>query len=146
MGADTGLVLIDDVVLEDLTSVDTGGDTGSPGTELLKNGSFEQGTTSWFNNAANVTEELLGFNGSLANFVNVETAAANAFDVNLSQVVPITQGETYILTFKAKSDVERSIVAGIGLNEDPWTNNSQTVDLTADWKTFTLISASYRFW
>ncbi len=128
MGADTGLVLLDDVVLEEIMSA---------GDELLSNGSFEDGTTSWIGNAANVPDELLGFDGTKANFANVETAG-DAFAVNLSQIVAITEGETYTLTFKAKSDGNRTILAGIGLNEDPFTNTAESVSLTSEWQTFTL--------
>jgi len=105
---------------------------------LLTNGNFEAGVSPWIGNAANVTAELLGCNASQANFANVE-AAGNSFDVNLSQVVAITQGETYTLTFKAKSDVSRTILAGIGLNEAPWTNTAESVSLTTDWQTYTLV-------
>ena len=59
-------------------------------------------------------------------------------DVNLSQAVEITQGTNYILTFDASSDRERTIIAGIGLNEDPFTNSSPVVNLTNQTQTFTL--------
>jgi len=104
MGADTGVVMLDDVVLKNY----------------------------WIGNAANVTDELLGFDGSRANFANLDAPAANSFDVNLSQIVSITQGETYTLIFKALSNVERTLIAGIGLNEGDYTNNSRVVDLTTE--------------
>ncbi|MEP5944460.1 MAG: hypothetical protein ABJ356_07875, partial [Balneola sp.] len=66
-----------------------------PGGELLTNGDFESGDDgSWFGNAFNIQTE--GDNSF--NFADVATAG-NTFDVNLSQGVAITQGETYILTF-----------------------------------------------
>ena len=146
MGAETGLVLIDDVVLEVLSDGAPSGpvDPVEPGAELLNNGGFEQGTDFWIGNAANVTDELLGFAGTLGNFANVETAG-QPFAVNLSQVVPISQGATYTLTFTALTDAPRSIIAGIGLNEEPFTNSSQTVDLTTEFTTFTLTLTAEEF-
>ena len=34
--------------------------------------------------------------------------------------------------------IARTIIAGIGLNEDPWTNQSGTVDLTTETKSYEL--------
>ena len=134
MGADTGEVLIDNVSLVDAGEIQaTPFDDG-----LLSDGDFEGGVGAWFGNAANVTDELLGFNASKANFANIEVAAANAFDVNLSQIVAITQGTTYTLTFKAKSDVNRTIIAGIGLFEGDFDNTAELVSLTPEFQTFTL--------
>ena len=127
MGADTGLVLIDDVSLV----VSTGGPSPPFDSGLLTNGDFEAGVDPWIGNAANVVDD----GGNNVNSANVATAG-DAFDVNLSQVVAITQGETYTLTFKARSDGTRTMLAGIGLNQDPFTNVTATVNLTAEWQTF----------
>ena len=89
---------------------------------LLTNGDFEAGVEPWIGNAANVQEE----GGNSFNFADVQ-AAGNAFDVNLSQVVAITQGTNYIFTFDASSDRERTMLAGIGLNEAPFTNTNAEV-------------------
>ncbi|MBS9462245.1 carbohydrate binding domain-containing protein [Flagellimonas sp. 389] len=100
---------------------------------LLTNGDFENGSEGWSGNAANVQTE----GGNSFNFANVETAG-DAFNVNLSQVLDLTEGTNYILTFDASSDRVRTIIAGIGLNVDPFTNDTRTVDLTTDTQTFTL--------
>ena len=100
---------------------------------LLTNGDFEAGVIPWIGNAANVVRDGDNF----VNSANV-AAAGNSFDVNLSQVLEITQDETYTLTFKARSDGLRTMLAGIGLNEQPFTNVAPTVNLTADWQTFEL--------
>ncbi|WP_353778963.1 carbohydrate binding domain-containing protein [Winogradskyella sp. 3972H.M.0a.05] len=121
---------IDDFMLYGTGS---GGGGGPFDDGLLTNGDFEDGTTAWSGNALNVLTE----GGNSFNFANVMTAG-NPFDVNLSQVVSITQGETYELSFKASSDVNRTMVVGIGLNEAPWTANTQVVNLTPDQQTFTL--------
>ncbi|WP_336070431.1 carbohydrate binding domain-containing protein, partial [Mesoflavibacter sp. CH_XMU1404-2] len=69
--------------------------------------------------------------------VNV-TAAGNPYDVNVSQKLEIIQGNTYTLSFDAWSDVNRSIIAGIGLSADPWNNNTETVNITSSVSTYTL--------
>ncbi|HAW78563.1 MAG TPA: hypothetical protein DCX27_01865, partial [Balneola sp.] len=127
MGAETGIVVIDNVTL--VVKVDTGG-------ELLTNGDFELGDDgSWFGNAFNIQTE----GGNSFNFADVATAG-NAFDVNLSNGVAITQGETYILTFEASTSPgnTRSIIAGIGLNEGNFTAAIETVNLTETNQTFVL--------
>jgi hypothetical protein len=75
--------------------------------------------------------------GNSFNSVDV-MAAGNPFDVNLSQVVELTQGTNYILTFEASSDRERTMLAGIGLNEAPFTNTAPSVNLTTETQTYTL--------
>ena len=140
MGAEVGAVILDNVSLVE------GGDgsdsnTGSTfDSGLLTNGDFESGNDPWIGNGLNV--ETDGSNSF--NSVNVMTAG-NPFDVNLSQVVEITQGTNYILTFDASSDVSRTILAGIGLNEAPFTNTAPTVNLTATTQTFTLQLAATDF-
>ena len=111
---------------------------------LLTSGDFENGVGAWIGNAANVTEELLGVDGTKANFADV-AVAGNPWDVNLSQVVSITQGTSYTLTFKAKSNGNRTMLAGIGLNQDPWTSNTESVSLTSEWQTFTLALPATNF-
>lgn len=104
---------------------------------LLNNGAFSivkgQAGDAWSGNAFNVINE----GGTNFNFANVATAG-DAFAVNLSQVLPITQGQNYVLKFEASSDRARTMVAGIGLNQDPWTNDTKVVNLTTAKQTFTL--------
>ncbi|MCE2895507.1 MAG: DUF5011 domain-containing protein [Flammeovirgaceae bacterium] len=104
---------------------------------LLNNGAFSivkgQAGDAWSGNGFNVINE----GGTNFNFVNVATAG-NAFDVNLSQVLPLVQGKNYKLTFEASSGVARTMVAGIGLSVDPWTNDTKVVNLTTAKQTITL--------
>ncbi len=117
----------DDITVQ-VAAPDPGFDSG-----LLTNGDFENGVEPWIGNGANVVTE----GGNSFNSVNVE-AAGNPFDVNLSQVVEVTQGTNYTLTFDVSSDRERTILAGIGLNEAPFTNTAPAVNLTTDTQTITL--------
>lgn len=113
---------------------DTGGNTDPvAGEEILTNGSFENGTNNWIGAVAVNTE---GDN----TFYQADVAVAgNPWDVNLSQIMSLIPGEIYVLSFKAKASVARSIIAGLGLNSDPWTNVTETVALTTEWQTFTYV-------
>jgi PKD repeat protein len=100
---------------------------------VLVNGDFENGTTGWIGNGLEVREE----GGNSFSFTNV-TTAGNPFDVNISQVLPIRAGSKYKLSFNAVTDQAsgRSILAGIGLNQDPWTNVTQEFELTDEIQRF----------
>ena len=103
---------------------------------LITNGTFElpAGIAGWSGNAANLTTE----NGNSYNSANVLVAGA-AYAVNLSYVLPLTTvGKAYKLTFDAFSDKDRTLVAGIGLAQDPWTAVVQTVNLSTTSKTYSL--------
>ncbi len=130
-----GTYYIDDLELIEGSTGGGGFDSG-----LLTNGDFEDGTTAWINGGVNVVTE----GGNSFNLVDV-TVAGNPFDVNISQVLDITQGESYILTFDASSDRARTILAGIGLNVDPFTNMSETVNLTTETQTFMLTLSAADF-
>ncbi len=108
---------------------------------LIVNGDFES-TGSWTGNAFNIQAD----GGNQFNFADVATAG-DAFAVNLSQALTIEQYKTYILSFDASTGAgtSRKIVAGIGLNVDPFTNNTRQVTLTDQTQTFTLILSANNF-
>lgn len=110
-----------------------GGGGGTGGANLLTNGDFENGGTAWSGNALNVQTDA----GNSYNFADVMTAG-DAFAVNLSQVLEIIPGKSYTLTFDASSDRNRGLIAGIGLNEAPWSSATQVVNLTTTTQPFTL--------
>ncbi|MCP4090837.1 MAG: family 16 glycosylhydrolase, partial [Gammaproteobacteria bacterium] len=122
MGHDVGVVNIDDVSLK-LNGV---------GPELLTNGDFQTGGLDSWTNVGTVEE---GVPNSM--FEADISAAGNPWDVNLSQIIPLAEGETYILTFEAKASKTRTMLAGLGLNEAPWTNYTEEPTLTTEWQTFT---------
>ena len=110
----------------------TGGGVVAPGDEVAINGGFENGFEGWNQVGTIVTE---GENS----FLLVDVAAAgNPWDVNLSQVVTLVQDANYILSFKAKASVSRSIIAGIGQNYAPYESVTETIALGTDWVTYTL--------
>jgi len=101
---------------------------------LVTNGTFDDGTNGWIGNAANVQED----GGNFFNFANVEVAG-NPFDVNLSQVIAQEIGNVYELSFNASTDQGdgRTILVGIGLNVEPFSNVVETVELTTTEQRFT---------
>lgn len=121
--------IIDAVLIPELDGGNGGGDG-----ELLTNGDFEDGRAPWTEGAGEIRTE----GGNSFFFADVQTAG-DAFAVNLSQVVEIVEGENYILEFDAStgSGNTRTMIAGIGLNEEPFTAETKTVDLTDQTQTFT---------
>ncbi|MFB1035583.1 MAG: carbohydrate binding domain-containing protein, partial [Sinobacterium sp.] len=106
------------------------GDDGT-GDELVTNGSFSDGTVGWIG-----AVEVVSDSGNNVFYANVQ-APGNPWDVNLSQVITLVLDETYVVSFKAKSPTARSIIVGLGLNHDPWTNVIENTALTDQWQTYT---------
>jgi PKD repeat protein len=107
---------------------------------LITNGDFEGGTSPWRLGATNaIPAGLLATESGNTYFSANVAAAGNPFDVNLSQVgINMTQGTTYRLTFDAWSDVNRSMIVGIGLSGAPFTNQSVTRNLTTTVQNFSI--------
>jgi len=106
---------------------------------LLTNGDFELGSESWLvgvdpASAAPVTTDTAGNTYYSVNVTNPDST--QPYLVNTSQFVELISGETYTLTFDAWSDANRSIIAGIGLSDNPWTSVAETVDITTTRTTY----------
>ncbi len=126
VGAETGLVNIDNVSLV----IGTG--------NLVVNGDFEAGAAPWIVGVDdNTPAPVITEGGNSFYSVNVMTAG-NPFDVNMSQKLEIVDGTTYTMTFDAWSDTDRSIIAGIGLSGDPWSNDVETVNINTTRTTYTI--------
>ena len=133
LGAETGLVNIDNVSLK--VSIDN----------LVTNGDFENGNESWIVGVDDdAPAPVVTEGGNTFYSVNV-AAAGNAYDVNLSQKLEIVQGQTYTLTFDAWSDVNRSIIAGIGLSGGTFSNTTVPVNITTKQTTYTLTLSANEF-
>ena len=141
MGAELGEVWLDDITLVEVESTNSNTDDAFDA-GLLTNGDFTDGIDAWVGNAANPQDDGSGSN--IVNYANVETAG-DPWNVNLSQVVSIDQGKSYVLKFKAKSNGNRELITGIGLNMDPWTNVVQTLNLTTEWQPFELTLSAADF-
>ena len=104
-------------------------------TELLTDGDFEA------NNAAGVwtgNVEIRDENDNKFFFADVATAG-DAWNVNLSQAVTLTQGSTYTLSFQASTGEgnTRTIIAGIGQSAGDYQSATETISLTNTNTTFT---------
>jgi hypothetical protein len=119
MGGAVGAVHIDDVSVKL---------TGGDGTELLTNGDFSAGAENWTNAEFNIESYY---------DVNVETAG-EVYSVNLSQVMTLKPATTYIVSFLVRSGATRTIVAGLGLNADPYSASTVVVDVSSEWNKFDL--------
>ena len=129
----SGTVFIDNLYFYKASSTSPAFDGG-----LLTNGDFENGSDSWLVGVDDSTSAPVLTNGGNTYYSVDVTASGNAYDVNLSQKVEIIEGNTYTLTFDAVSDVDRTILAGIGLSKDPWTNTAESVSISTTGKTYTL--------
>jgi hypothetical protein len=121
-----------------IVNVDNSGGAGDGnGPELLTNGNFESGAEAWTlpngDPATIVTEDNNAF-------FQVDVTAANPtepFQVNLSQGMTLIPDTSYVVSFKAKAAVTRTMLAGLGLNADPFHSATETVALTTEWETYT---------
>ena len=101
--------------------------------ELVTNGNFEAGGTGWSGNALNVVT----VGGNSYNEANV-AVAGNAYDANLSYVLPLTAGKTYVLKFDSWSDAPRGFTVGLGLNHAPYSNVAAIQNITTTQTTYTM--------
>jgi chitodextrinase len=110
--------------------------TTNAATNLLTNGDFSNGFTDWtlYQGAS------LNIPGEYA--INVPANGGNAWDINVWHGVAMTQSVIYTLTFKARSNVNRTIVAGWGFAHDPYTNQNQIYNLTPAWQDFVFTGVS----
>lgn len=105
---------------------------------MVTNGDFENGSSPWIVGVDdNASAPTATTNGNNHYFVNVATAG-NPWEVNVSQKLEITDGSSYILTFDAWSNVDRAILAGIGLSADPWSSDTLSVDITTNKSTYSI--------
>lgn len=126
LGAEIGLVNLDNISLFEGNG------------NLLTNGTFELGSAPWIVGVNDSAPAPIVTDGANTYYsVNV-TSAGNAFDVNVSQKLEIVAEETYVLTFDAWSDVNRSIIAGIGLSGGSFANNSEPVNISSTRSTYSL--------
>jgi len=122
------------------TEIDILGDV-----ELLNNGDFSSGSTSWIQgvddtNAVN-TETV---DGDTYYSTDV-TVVGEKHEVNLTQKVLVEDGNSYKIEFEAWSDVERTIIVGLGLDQDPWTNANQVVTINTTRQKYTVYLGIYNF-
>ena len=91
-------------------------------------------------------EKSISDSNSMSSYFAVEeTTSENVWDINLSQTMTLIPDSEYTVSFKARSSINRTIIAGLGLYHDPWTNVGEPVGLTTAWQTFTLSQTTTDF-
>ena len=125
-GAEVGMVNIDNVSLNIVVD------------SLLTNGDFENGSDSWIVGVDDASPAPVVTDGGNTYYSVDVTSAGDAFAVNVSQKLEIIEDETYTLTFDAWSDVNRTIIAGIGLSGPPFSSTTETIDITPTVTNYTL--------
>lgn len=107
---------------------------------LVTNGDFEAGTSPWTLGVSTALPSgLLVTDNDNTYFSIPVNAVGNPYDVNLSHIgLNLTQGTTYRLTFDAWSDVNRTMIVGIGLSGNPFTNQSVTRNVTTTVQNFSI--------
>ena len=129
----SGTVFIDNLYFYKVSSDGPAFDGG-----LLTNGDFENGSDSWLEGVDDNTSAPVETVGGNTYYSVDVTSAGDAYAVNLSQKVEIIEGKTYTLTFDAWSNLERTILAGIGLSAGPWDNTAESVSITTTRTRYTL--------
>lgn len=128
LGAAVGEVQLDNVSVELVGEAPT---APSADGELVQNGGFDS-SANWGGTdgmAASINDGIFSANVG---------AAGNPWDVSLNQGLSLIPDTAYTLSFDARSSDLREIIAGIGLNHEPWTSVNETVTLTDSWATYTL--------
>ena len=126
-GSGTGTICFDNVVLEKFTA--------PLNRDIVKNGDFDDGVSSWQpfeNNGGEIAIEVIG--GELA--IDVVQTGTNQYDVMLWQLyLPVVKEYQYSLRFDARADISngatRSLFAKVGQDPAPYaTYGSGNVLLT----------------
>jgi len=112
---------------------------------LLTNGDFESGSASWLVGVDDASAAPTATADGNTYYSADIQSAGNSYDVNASQKVAITQGGTYTLTFDAWCSKSRAIIAGIGLSAAPWTNATESVNITTTRATYTITLSASEF-
>ena len=124
-------------IITPMTAPAGAAEPGGPGiaavTELVKNGTFANGTTSWWNQ----TTTPWSVSGGVLN-VNV-AKVANSYDAIVGQDgIPLSSGKSYTISFDAKASAAVSMRSTVQLNAAPYTApHDKTVALTTSMKHYT---------
>lgn len=100
---------------------------------LVVNGDFEAGSAApWIQGVDDTNPApITTMNGNTYYSINITSPTPGSpFNINVSQKLEIIDGTSYTLSFDAWSDVNRSIIAGIGLSGGTFANNSVPVNIT----------------
>ncbi len=110
-----------------------------PGDNMIVNGSFSDGNTSW-NLGVYGTARASGRVSSGEYVTTIDTRGSDSWNVQLTQGgVFLESGKTYTLSFKARAEAPRTVIANIGQSSSPWTSymGEFEVNLTTSMQLFT---------
>jgi hypothetical protein len=94
------------------------------GAELVTNGDFSSDLTGWnFSAFTPAAGTATIENGAFV--ANMTAAGTEGWNAQLNQVtLDISEGKSYVVSFKAKADEPFELSTNVGLNSDPWTTYS----------------------
>ncbi len=111
--------------------------------EMVLNGEFDLGTTNWtlqnFSGAGSTMSVVTnaGLSGANALKVCPTNSGTADWNIQLQQQTPLTVGKSYVLSFMAKADAARTIIAAVQQNPSPYTfYMQQSAGLTTAAKSF----------
>jgi hypothetical protein len=118
--------------------------TAGGGSNLILNPEFDGGTANWtlgnWGGAASTWSVVtgVGLSGTNAARVLITNGGTTDWHVQLRQVLPITAGKTYTITFMGKASAARTMKLAIQQINDPWTTywTSPVINLTTSAQTF----------
>ena len=94
--------------------------------QIVSNGGFTSGTAGWYFHAQGGASATGTVSGGVFH-ANISKGGTEAWHVQLLQGnVLIQKDSTYLVKFEAYADAERSIQAGVGMNQDPWSGYGGT--------------------
>lgn len=112
---------------------------GSTGPDLIKNGSFTEGTKGWFGEANfGAKATLTMIDGGGIRWTSTH-GGAEAWSLQFSQAgLDLDENKAYRLSFRARSDRKASLEVHAQNAGEPWARlgMQETMELTPEWQTF----------
>jgi hypothetical protein len=107
--------------------------------EMIKNGDFAGGKSSWYFHTQGGAQASMSVTGGECH-IAITDGGTEVWHAQLTQGgLSLEGGKTYRLSFDARAAAPRSITAGLGQSASPWTSyGSKVASLTTSKQTFTL--------
>lgn len=110
-----------------------------PGNQMLVNGNFESGSTSWqleLHGSAQATIEAGSFHGLAGVRISIIKAGSAGWHVQFNQSgISLTEGQIYTFDLRARSQSGRTASFGFQQNYDPWQSyEDKTIATTDEWQ------------
>ncbi|MBN1412137.1 MAG: family 16 glycosylhydrolase [Spirochaetales bacterium] len=118
-------------------TTDAGDKSGKTG-NLVVNGDFSAGDEHWETGLQGKAKGAVDFDSEILH-ANITTAGNQHWELQVTQMgLPIEEGKTYRVAFKAKASANRSIIVNVGKGSPPWTTyaNNQSIKITNTMKNY----------